>query len=69
MDSKSTSIKILALPFVEGADDTLTANIRGGQTTTGEILACGVVGGLGMLAGPWTGLAATTACAALANEV
>lgn len=68
MDSKSTSIKVLDLPFVEGADDTLTANIRGGGQTTGEIGACGVVAGLGLLAGPFTSLAAGTACLMLANE-
>lgn len=69
MDSKSTSIRILDLPFVEGADDTLTANIRGGGQTTGEIGACGVVAVLGLFAGGVTSIIAGTACLMLANEV
>lgn len=68
MDSKSTSTQIFDLPCLEEADDTLTANIRGGGQTTAEIGACGVVAAAGLAAGPVTSVIAGTVCLMVANH-
>ena len=69
MDSKSTSIQIFDLPCLEEADDTLTANIRGGKgISTAEIGACGVAAIGGLVFGGWGSIVTSTACLMFANE-
>ncbi len=70
MDSKSTSIKILDLPCLEEADDTVTADIRGGGTSPEEQLVClgaGIAAGI-VFGGPFTGTVVAGVCNAAANE-
>jgi hypothetical protein len=68
MDSKSTSIQIFDLPCLKEADDTLTANIRGGAgQSTAEIAACGIAAIGGLALGPVGSIVAGTGCLVVAN--